>query len=141
MFVKEAMSTTVERVEPDTSVKESAVKMRDHNVGCLPVEEKGKLVGLITDRDITCRSVADGKDAAAIKVRDIMSKDIATCYDDAHINEATHLMVERGLERVPVLDHDEKLVGVLSLGDVSTHCTYKETGEVMAEVAKHHQHH
>lgn len=141
MFVKEAMSPTVESVGPEASVKESAVMMRDHNIGCLPVEENGKLIGLVTDRDITCRAVANGSDAGATKVRKIMSKDIATCYDDAHIDEATHLMEEKGLERVPVLNHDEKLVGMLSLGDISTHCTYKAAGEVMAEVAKHHQHH
>jgi CBS domain-containing protein len=128
----------VEWVGPDMSIKHSAMKMRDAKIGCLPVEQDGKLLGMVTDRDITCRSVADGKDAEATKVRDIMSMDVTTCYDDVEITDATSLMEKKGVARLPVIDHDNHLVGLLSLGDVSTHCAHELAGEVMSKVAKFH---
>jgi CBS domain-containing protein len=138
MLVKEIMSPAVEWVAPEFTVAESAVKMRDKKIGCLPVEENGKLIGMLTDRDITCRAVAEGRDPKLVKVRDVMSTDVSTCYEDADINEAAKLMEEKGIARLPVFDRKDHLVGLLSLGDVSIHCTHELAGEVMEHVAKTH---
>ena len=138
MLVKEVMSPKVEWVDPEMSVKESAMRMRNRNIGCLPVEEKGKLVGMVTDRDITCRAVAEGRDPATTKVRDLMSTDVVTCYDDTDITEAAHLMEGKGIGRLPVFDRSNRLVGLLSIGDVSIHCPSELSGEVLQAVSKRH---
>ncbi len=138
MLVKEVMSPKVQWVHPEVSVKESAFKMRELNIGCLPVEEKGKLIGMVTDRDITCRAVAEGRDPQTMKVRDVMSTEVVTCHEDTDINEAAHLMEEKGIARLPVFDRSDKLVGLLSLGDVSIHCPHELSGGVMESVAKAH---
>jgi CBS domain-containing protein len=138
MLVKEVMSPKVEWVGPETTVKEGAMKMREMKIGCLPVEDKGKLIGMVTDRDITCRAVAEGRDPKLMKVRDLMSTEVVTCYEDADINEAAHLMEEKGIARLPVFDHSDHLVGLLSLGDVSIHCPHELAGGVMEQVAKSH---
>jgi CBS domain-containing protein len=138
MLVKEVMTPKVEWVDPEVSVKESAFKMRELNIGCLPVEEKGKIIGMVTDRDIACRAVAEGRDPRTMKVRDLMSTEVVTCREDADINEATHLMEEKGLARLPVFDRNDHLVGMLSIKDVSTHCSHETSGSLLEAVAKHH---
>jgi CBS domain-containing protein len=138
MLVKEVMSSKVEWVDPEVSVKESALRMRDLNIGCLPVEDKGKLVGMVTDRDITCRAVAEGHDPAMTKVRDLMSTEVVTCYEDADVTEAAHLMQGKGIARLPVFDRSDHLVGLLSLGDVSIHCPSELSGGVLEAVSKRH---
>ena len=138
MLVKEVMSPKVEWVDPEVSVKEGAFKMREMNIGCLPVEQKGKLIGMVTDRDIACRAVAEGRDPKTMKVRDLMSTEVVTCYEDADINEAARLIEEKGLSRLPVFDRSDRLVGLLSLGDVSMHCPHEVSGGVMESVAKSH---
>jgi len=138
MLVKEVMSRTVEWVDPALSIKDSAMRMRDRKIGCLPVEDNGKLVGMVTDRDITCRAVAEGWNPETTKVRDLMSKNVVTCYDDADVNEAAHIMEEKGIARLPVFSRENKLVGLLSLGDVSMHCSHELSGQVMEKVARHH---
>ena len=138
MLVKEVMSPKVEWVAPEVTVAESAKKMREFKIGCLPIEENGKLVGMVTDRDITCRAVAEGRDPKLMKVRDLMSTEVFSCYEDNDIDVAAKMMQDKGIARLPVFDRTDHMVGMLSLGDVSMHCSHELAGGVMEQIAKTH---
>lgn len=135
MLVKEIMSPKVETVGPDLSLQESARKMREMNVGSLPVWENSKLVGMITDRDISCRAVADGRDPATTKVREIMTKDITHCFDDQDCTDAAHLMEEKHIRRLAVLNRDNAMVGFLSVDDLAR-CSHDLAGAVLEEASR-----
>ena len=119
MFVKEAMSTHAEWVAPDLSLTEVARRMRDNEIGCLPVGDKDRLIGMITDRDIACRAVANGSDPAKTKARDVMTKGITYCFDDQTLEEAVHTMEEKGIHHLPVLNRSKRMIGILALADVA----------------------
>ena len=137
MHVSEIMSDKVEWVSPDLSLRAAAQKMRDQDIGCLPVGENDRLVGMVTDRDITCRAVADGQPLARTKVRDVMSKGIVYCFDDQDISEAARMMEQKQIHRLPVLNRQKRMVGLLSLGDVALHAPHKLAGEVVAAISQH----
>jgi len=122
MRVKEIMTRGVECVSPDATVQE-ARKMRNLNVGPLPICDKDRLAGMVTDRDIVIRAVAEGKDPATTRVRDVMTPEIVWCFEDQDVSEVADLMKEKQIRRIAVLDHDKHLVGIVSLGDlaVDTH--------------------
>lgn len=130
MLVKEIMSPKVETVGPDLSVQESARKMRELNVGSLPVWDNSKLIGMVTDRDISCRAVADGRDPAKTKVREIMTKNITTCFDDQDCADAAKLMEDKHIRRLAVLNRDKAMVGFLSVDDLAR-CSHELAGEVL----------
>lgn len=138
MLVKELMTDGAEWIGPDTCLKDSAAKMRQMNVGSLPVTERDRLIGMITDRDITCRGVAEGCDPSTTKVRDVMTKDVTYCFDDQDVADAVHLMEEKMIRRLPVLDHDQKMVGMLTVSDLSHGASQQLTSEVMKAVSKRH---
>jgi CBS domain-containing protein len=119
MRVKNVMTSPVQVVEPDTSVVAAANQMRDANVGSLPVGEGGRLLGMITDRDIVVRCVAEGSDCQKRTVRDVMSAELLVCFEDQPVDEARRLMTEYQVRRLPVLDHKQRLVGIVSLDDLS----------------------
>jgi CBS domain-containing protein len=119
MRVKDVMTSPVQVVEPDTSVAAAANQMRDANVGSLPVGEDDRLSGMITDRDIVVRCVAEGIDCQKRTVRDVMSAELLVCFDDQPVDEARQLMTEYQVRRLPVLDHKQRLVGIVSLDDLS----------------------
>ncbi|WP_142847463.1 CBS domain-containing protein [Telmatospirillum sp. J64-1] len=121
MQVKDVMHSQVEVIGPDLSVYDAARMMRDIDTGFLPVGEGDRLIGTLTDRDITMRSTAEGKDPNQSKVREAMSEKLVYCFEDDDLNEAAALMGEAQIRRLPVLNRDKRLVGVLSLGDVSEH--------------------
>jgi predicted transcriptional regulator len=93
--------------------------MRDSRIGCLPVGDKDRLVGMITDRDIACRAVANGSDPAKTKARDVMTKGITYCFDDETLEEALHMMADKGIHHLPVLKRSKRTIGILALGDVA----------------------
>jgi CBS domain-containing protein len=119
--LREVMTEGAETISPDASVKEAAVKMEVLNIGPLVVCEGERILGIVTDRDITVRAVASGKDPNTTAVRDVMTAEVACGYTDQPISEAAELMKEREIRRLPVLDHDNRLVGIVSLGDVAVH--------------------
>jgi CBS domain-containing protein len=119
MRVKDVMTSPVHVVEPGASVVAAADMMRDANVGSLPVGEGNRLLGMITDRDIVVRCVADGNDCNTRMVRDVMSAELLACFDDQPIEEAERIMTEYRVRRLPVLDQKQRLVGILSLDDLS----------------------
>ena len=138
MLVKEIMTPNAEWVTPDTRLKDVATKMRDKNVGSLPVRESERLVGMITDRDVCCRGVAQGRDPAKATAREVMSKEVTYCFDDQDIADAAHIMEENKIRRLPVLDHNERMVGMLTLGDFTKGAPHALTNEVMKAVAVYH---
>lgn len=119
MQLKDLMTPNVEVVRPDTPLREAADRMRDLNVGVMPVCEGERLVGILTDRDIAVRAVAAGDDPNTTRVADVMSGDVAFCYEDQPVEEATELMERLQIRRLPILDRDDSLVGIISLGDLA----------------------
>jgi len=116
MQVREIMTPSPEIVHPEAAVKEAAAKMKALNVGVLPVCDGDRLVGLITDRDITVRVTADGGDPAQTKIRDAMTPEVTYCLEDQDVKDVAQLMAEKQIRRLPVLNRDKRLVGIVSLG-------------------------
>lgn len=119
MRVSDLMSKHVEAITPDNSIRQATRKMRDLNIGSLPVVKDGQLVGMVTDRDISCFAVAMGRDPTTTSIEKIMSTDIATCYDDDDISDAAQLMEQRHIRRLAVLNHDNKVTGLFSVDDLA----------------------
>jgi CBS domain-containing protein len=138
MKVKEAMHPGVEWVMPDALLSTVAQKMRDLDIGAIPVCEEDHLIGMITDRDITCRAVAKGGDMSKLTARDVMTEGIVYCRDTEELQDAIRIMEQKQIRRMPAIDDEEHLVGMLSLGDVSHVASQQLTGEVLKAVSDHH---
>jgi CBS domain-containing protein len=138
MKVRQAMHKGVKWATPDTSVSELAHMMRSHDVGAIPIGENDRLVGMVTDRDIICRGVADRRDLSALKARDVMTHGIIWCRDDQDLADAARIMEQRKVRRLPVIDSNKRMVGMLALGDVSSRAPQGMAGEVLAAVSAHH---
>jgi len=120
MQISEVMTQSVESTTPEQSIQQAATRMRDLDVGSLPVVDKnGRLVGVITDRDIAIRSVASGANPATSVVRETMTPDVVYCYEDQDVADAAELMKDRQVRRLIILDRDNKLTGIVSLGDLA----------------------
>lgn len=139
MQIRDVMTHDVEIVNPDMPVVECAKKMRDLDIGFLPVGENDRLVGMITDRDIAVRAVAEGKDPQSCHVRDAMTKDVLYCFEDQDTAEAAEMMSEHQIHRLPVLNRDKRLVGVLSVGDLARieHGTTSKAMEGISQPTHH----
>jgi CBS domain-containing protein len=119
MLVKEAMSRDVKTIAPDAQIQEAARIMLDMDVGALPVGENDQLVGMITDRDIAVRGVAAGK-APSSRVREVMSGEIMYCFEDEDTAHVAGNMGQEQVRRLPVVDRDKRLVGIIALADLVT---------------------
>lgn len=119
MKIQELMTTSIECIAPTKSLKQAARRMKESNVGYLPVVQDGKLLGTITDRDITCYAVAIGRSPDETEVQKCMTKEVATCYEDQDIDEAAQLMEERHIRRLPILHRDNTLGGILTVDDLA----------------------
>jgi len=119
MNVREVMTPDVVIASPDDTLQRAAEMMIDIDAGVLPVGENDRLVGILTDRDITVRAVACDKVPSECKVRDVMSHDIKYIYDDESTDDAARNMANLQMRRLPVLNRDKRLVGILSLGDLA----------------------
>ena len=117
MQLRDVMTPNAEVIPPDATIGDAAKKMRDLDVGALPVCDGDRLCGMITDRDIAIRAVAEGRDSHTL-VRDSMTEEVIYCFEDQEYEEAAALMREHQIRRLPVLDRDRGLVGVVSLADV-----------------------
>jgi len=118
--ISKIMSRDVSVVSPSATIRQAAEKMKSLNVGAVPVCDGQKLVGMITDRDIAVRTVADGKDPAQTRVSDVMSGEVVWCFEDASLQEVANQMSERQVRRIPVVNREKKLVGIVSLADLAT---------------------
>jgi len=119
MLVYNVMTKGAECTQPNATLQEAAWRMKDLNVGSLPVCSQDRLVGMVTDRDIIVRSVAEGRDPRADRVQDVMTPGIVYCFDDQDVIEAVELMRDKQVRRLPVLNRDKQLVGIVSLGDLA----------------------
>ena len=143
MQVKEIMTRSVETIESDARLVEAARKMRSLKVGALPVWENGELIGMITDRDIIIRAVADEKNPSSTSVEEIMTSDVCSCFEDDDIHDAASMMEERSIHRLLVVNDNNDPVGLVSLSDFAVkshdeHLTY-EVLERISEPACPHQ--
>jgi CBS domain-containing protein len=137
MQIREVMTRDVMLADPSMPLKEAAALMRDGDFGLLPVGENDRLIGTITDRDIAIRAVAEGKDPSATTVREAMSEGIHYCFDDQSVEEAAELMSEAQIRRVPIVNRDKRLVGIVALADLATELKAGEpAGEALAGVSE-----
>lgn len=138
MRIENVMHEGVKWVSPDTLVADVAALMKKEDIGAVPIGENDRLVGMITDRDLVTRVMTDGADARKLKVRDVMTKGIVYCRTDQSIEDAIHLMEDKKIRRLPVIDKDKRLVGMLSMGDISHHASREMSGQLVHAVAAPH---
>lgn len=138
MKVKDVMHQGAEWVPPQTPITDVARRMRDLDIGAVPVGENDRLIGMVTDRDIACRGLADGRDPGALTARDVMSEGIFYCRDDEDLEDALRIMEQKQVRRLPVINDQKRMVGMLSLGDIGDAASHELAGEVMAAVSAHH---
>lgn len=137
--VKENMSKDVASVTAETCVAEIARRLRDEMIGCVPVTDGGKVVGIITDRDITCRVTAAGLDPVTTTAKAIMTTNVSVCFEDDLLGDAAKIMGDRRVRRLPVLDRNEELVGLLTADDLAWHTDSLLIGRVIGTVSEPHQ--
>ena len=130
------MSRDVKVISPDTSIREAATQMREGDFGMLPVGENDRLIGAITDRDIAIRAVAQGKEGHT-KVREVMSEGIAWVFEDQSVEDAAKMMSERQVRRLPVVDRNKRLVGIVALGDFAVESSeIRPAAEALSKISK-----
>ena len=139
MKVKDVMHKGIDWVAPDTPVTELAKLMKAHDIGCIPVGEDDKLIGMVTDRDIVCKGLAAKNfDASRAMARDVMTSGIHCCREDDDLTKAVHHMEQLHIRRLPVINKSRRMVGILSLGDVSHAAPGNLLSECVKSVAGHH---
>ena len=120
MKVRHLMTRQAVVISPATSLQDAAAQMREEDIGVLPVCELGHVVGIVTDRDLTVRAMAEGLDPTKAVVRQVMSTRLAVCFEEQDAGEAERMMQKHQIRRLPVLDRESRLVGMISLGDLAT---------------------
>jgi CBS domain-containing protein len=135
MKVQEIMTTNVECVSPDAGLLEVANKMKTLDVGFLPICESDRLAGTVTDRDIVIRGLAGGKDINTVKARDIMTNDVFWCFEDEDIKAVASKMREKEVRRMLIMNREKRLVGVVSIGDISK-VEEKESGKTLKDITE-----
>jgi CBS domain-containing protein len=139
MIVKDAMHKGVDWVNPDTPVAELAKLMREHDIGAIPIGENDRLVGMVTDRDIVCKGLAETNfDPRRVRARDVMTSGIHCCREDDDLAKAVRRMEALKVRRLPVINKSKRMVGMLSLGDLSSSASDDLLSECVKSVAAHH---
>jgi CBS domain-containing protein len=118
--VSEVMTRDVRTIKPQETIQRAAQMMDELNVGVIPVCDGEKLVGMITDRDITVRATSAGSTPDSTRVEEVMTSDVRWCFDDQSVDEVMEQMADVQIRRIPVVNHDKKLVGIVALGDIAT---------------------
>ena len=136
MKIREMMTKGTRSVSSETPVIEAAGLMRLHDIGVVPVLEGERIVGMLTDRDIVLQLVADGRDPRTTLVRDVMSTGSISVFDDQSVEEGVELMQKYQIRRLPVLDRSNKLVGIISLGDIAVDVHAGLSGKALKEVSE-----
>ncbi len=141
--IKDVMSANFKFMAPDAPISQVAQQMRDMDCGFMPLAENDKIVGMITDRDITIRAVAEGKNPAECTARECMTAKTFYCYDDQDIEEVCNNMGEIQVRRLPVVNREKRLVGVVSMGDLAQSASRPNVGQtqqqITAQVAQNKQ--
>ena len=139
MRVKEVMHKGVDWVSPDTPITEIAKLMKEHDIGCIPVGENDHLVGMVTDRDIVCNGLAAKSfDASRAMARDVMTKGIHCCREDDDLAKAVHHMESLGIRRLPVINKSKRMVGMVSIGDISHFAGAELLSGCVKSLSAHH---
>lgn len=134
--IKDVMSRDVQVISPDDTIAEAARRMRDGDFGMMPVGENDRMVGAISDRDIAVRAIAEGRDGNA-KVRDVMSDGIRWAYEDEPVERAVQIMGEHQIRRLPIVNRDKRLVGILALADLAVkEPETKPAAEALCEISE-----
>jgi CBS domain-containing protein len=134
--VRDAMTPSVRTASPSQSLAEAAQLMKSDDVGSIPIVEEGRLVGIVTDRDIAIRAVAEGVDPSAVTIADVASRDLVTVEPDQDLDEALALMARHQVRRLPVVEEDGRLVGILAQADVALEATEKKAGELLEQISQ-----
>ena len=134
--VREAMTSNPRTVTADSTIGEAARLMRDEDAGIAPITEGERLIGVITDRDIAIKVVADGKDPESTKVSQIASSNLVTVDPKQDLDDALRLMAQHQVRRLPVVEEDGRVVGILAQADVAQHADAALTGKVVEEISK-----
>ena len=134
--IRDLMTSNPCSIDADKPVAYAAKMMRDEDVGLAPIVEGDKLIGTLTDRDIAIRVVAEGKDPQSTTVREVATTTLVTVDPDQDLDEALRLMAKNQVRRLPVVEEDGKLAGVVAQADVAQHASDERTGEVVEEISK-----
>ena len=132
--IKDVMSPNYKWMAPDSPVAQVAQAMRDMDVGFMPLAENDKMIGMVTDRDITVRAIAEGKDPSNTPARDVMTPKTYYCYDDQDVEEVCNNMGEIQVRRLPVVNRDKRLVGIVSLGDLAQSASRPNVGQTQQQI-------
>lgn len=135
-LVSDVMTRGARTLELKASVVEAAQAMDELDIGALPVFDGDRLVGMLTDRDIVVRGVAQGIDLAQARLMDVMSAHVRCCYEDEEVAVVAARMAQTQIRRLPVLDRNDRLVGILSLGDVAVKGSRHQAGEALADISE-----
>jgi len=135
MKVSDKMTRNVRLASPDDTIQQAARSMAECDAGALPVGDNDRLVDMVTDRDIAVRAVAQGK-GLDTKVREVMTPDVKYCFEDEDLDHVAHNMGDQQVRRLPVMNRDKRLVGILSLGDVATGAGPQPAGEAVAGISR-----
>lgn len=138
MKVKEVMHKGVDWVDPSTPVTELAKLMREHDIGSVPIGENDHLIGMVTDRDIVCKGLANGADVSRLTARDVMTDGIHCCREDDDLAKAVRHMESLQIRRLPVINKNKRMVGMLSLGDLGQAAPDSMLAECVKSVSAHH---
>ncbi len=134
--IRDVMSSNPRTVSADQPVVEAARLMRDEDVGITPIVEGDRLIGTLTDRDIVLRVIADGRDPQSVTAREIASTNLVTVDPQQELDEALRLMAHHQVRRLPVVEEDGRLVGVVAQADVAQHASDEQTGEVVQQISQ-----
>jgi len=134
--VREVMTSKLCSIDTDKSVAYAAKMMRDEDVGIAPIVEGDRLVGVLTDRDIAVRVVAEGRDPEQVKVTEVASRDVVTLDPQQDLDEALRLMARHQVRRLPVVEEDGRLAGVVAQADVAQEADERQTGEVVEQISR-----
>jgi CBS domain-containing protein len=132
------MHSGVTWVGPDTGIGELARMMREEDIGSIPIGENDRLIGMVTDRDLAIKALANGHDIDAMTARDVMTSPILYCQTGQDLEDAARFMESKQVRRLPVIDENKRMVGMLSLGDIASFANHGLSGEVTEAVAEHH---
>lgn len=138
MTIEKAMHRGATSVRPRTGIKKIAKIMRTQDIGALPVVKGGRVVGMVTDRDLVVRALGNGGNPSKLKARDVMTIDIHSCQPNQPLEDAIQLMENKRIRRLPVVDDDNRLVGMLSMSDVCAYAPRPSSGELMHAIATPH---
>ena len=136
MKIRDIMTTNVELVEPGATVQDCARKMKELDIGSLPVCDGERIQGLVTDRDIVVNVVARGEDSTKVTAADVMTSPIVYVFEDDEVGDAARLMEVKQIRRLVVLDRDKKLVGILALGDIAVKAGETLAGEALEQISE-----